>query len=581
MARKAAGSARILAEQIVVLRRHLPLVLGANIAVAATVTTVTRIDKGQWTLFPWFAAILTITLLRMGLQYWSRASLGDPAFNKRLALLFTAASTLSGCIWGVLGIVGFATSEPAEALFVTLVLAGMTAGSVASLSAFPLAYYGYALPAMVPLILRFALMEGALAHAIALLGLMFLGVNLGYSRTMQRTLKDSIGLRFEREELVNDLMAEKARAERASQAKSKFLAATSHDLRQPVHAMGLLLDMMAQETSADARSRTAASIRSALDGLNGLLESFLDISKIEAGALHARMEPVPLRQVFTLLEHEFAPQAEARGLTFRVVGSDAVIETDLVMLLRILRNLVANALSYTPQGAVIVGCRSTGPGDSAPSLRIEVRDSGVGIPAERHKNIFQEFYRIDVVPAARRQGIGLGLAIVDGLARAIGAEIAVRSAPGKGSVFSVAVPRIVHTLDLPDRPLPDAATRFDGKRILIVDDDPLILAALDQLIRRWGAEVTACGDAAEAIALTEAAPAPPDAILADYRLEQGTNGVELISTLNQLLKRIIPAAIITGDINPLELEAAGPGTLLLHKPVSPAKLRATLTALLE
>lgn len=574
--------------QLAVLNSHLAMILAGNVVASCAVVLVTSRTAAvpRRLIWMWFAAILLVTGLRTVQWHRARRLLGDRFGGRstnamRLARRFVIGAGISGCVWGSLGLIAFVGAERETVVFVTLVLGGMTAGSVASLSAYAPAYWAYAIPTVAPLIVKFVAQGDPFSLTCAFLAAVFLAVNLGYAKTYEATLKTSIGLRFENRALIEILSAEKQRADLASQAKSRFLASTSHDLRQPLHAAGLLLETLAHQTRASKAGEIVAAVKGALGGLDDLLGSFLDISKIEAGAIRPSLDNFPLQRLFDNLEREFAPQARGKNLRLRVAPTSVVIRSDPTLLTRILRNFVANALRYTRDGGVLIGCRRLRDDNGTMLVRIEVRDTGVGIAPERQGDIFKEFYRIDEADADPRRGHGLGLAIVAGLARSLGAAVTVRSRLGRGSVFAVAVPAAEAGGSADRAAVAQPAFELEGRHVLIVDDDQRILAPMRDLLERWGCRVTAAETIGGALGALAGDAGPPDAILSDSRLGGGERGAHLIEAVERLYGRPIPAAIVTGDTSVRELNGMDPSRRpILHKPVSPSRLRATLAMLL-
>src|SRR5712692_8500907 len=365
----------------------------------------------------------------------------------------------------------------------------------------------------------------------------------------------------------------------ANLAKSRFLAAASHDLRQPLHALGLFVAQLRGRTSADERKRITARIDAALSAMNELFNALLDVSKLDAGVMTPQLTEFPIAQLLKRIETTFAGTAREKGLSFRVVGTGAWVRSDFILLERIASNLVSNAVRYTTTGGVLVGCRKR-----SDRLRIEVWDTGTGIPQDQQQHIFGEFYRLRKSDRDQRGGLGLGLAIVDRLGRLLDHPVEVNSTLGKGSCFSVAVP-MVHAPAETVKPPVSGRTRFDasnGKLVVVIDDDPLVLEGMGGLIRSWGCSVvTASTDSAALAGLAEY-DRPPDLIISDYHLCDGKTGIEAIMRMRSVLSAPIPAFLMSGDTNPGPLrEARSKGYPLLHKPVDPMALRATLTQVLK
>jgi signal transduction histidine kinase len=365
----------------------------------------------------------------------------------------------------------------------------------------------------------------------------------------------------------------------ANLAKSRFLAAASHDLRQPLHALGLFVAQLCGRTRADERRRIITRINAALSAMNELFNALLDVSKLDAGVLIPQLTEFPTLQLLKRIETTFAGAAREKGLSFRVVTSGVWVRSDFILLERIVFNLVSNAVRYTAAGGLVVGCRRRNG-----QLRIEIWDTGNGIPQDQHQRIFGEFYRLSKHDRDQRGGLGLGLAIVDRLCRLLKHPIELKSTLGKGSCFSVAVP-MVHARAEVVKPLVSDRSRFNitnGKLVVVIDDDPLVLDGMGGLIRSWGCRVvTASTDSAALSGLLQY-DHPPDVIISDYHLCDGITGIEVITRLRSALSASIPAFLMSGDTNPKPLfEAQANGYPLLHKPVDPMALRATLTQVLK
>jgi CheY-like chemotaxis protein len=375
------------------------------------------------------------------------------------------------------------------------------------------------------------------------------------------------------------LEAARRSAEQANAAKTRFLAAASHDLRQPIHALGLLFATLA-ESVRDARTAPLLKqIDSAFDAVDSMLTSLLDISKLDAGVVRPHVGPVDLAALLQRLDDEHQPIARVTGNRLRVRPADAVVASDAAMLHRILANLVSNALRYTIDGRVLVGARRRGR-----SIRIDVYDDGPGIPEDSLEDIFLEFHQLGNPERDRRKGLGLGLAIVKRLADLLGHRIEVRSALGRGSRFSVTLPASAEARPSAARGPLAAAPGADlhGKRVLLLDDEVAVLDAMSSLLERWGCEVTTTAAPEEAEAALASSSAPPDMLIVDYRLRRHASGIETIGRLHQVAGHRIPALVITGDTAPDRLrEAQESGYPLLHKPVKPAELRAVMRQLIS
>ncbi|MBF5095281.1 response regulator [Azospirillum sp. INR13] len=379
--------------------------------------------------------------------------------------------------------------------------------------------------------------------------------------------------------MLNDqLQQAKSQADQANLSKTRFIAAASHDLLQPLNAARLFVSALADLEQPAGNAELVDNIDLALASVEDLLSALLDISKLDAGAVTPELTDFPLRGILAPLATEYAAVAAERGIDLKVVGSGAVVRSDMRLLRRIVQNFLSNALRYVQGGRVVVGCRRTGDG-----IRIEVWDNGPGIPRDKIAEIFQEFRRLDTpVTKGRDRGMGLGLAIVDRVARMLDHPITVRSEPGRGSVFAVTVPRgterrAVRPASIAARPM---TNRLAGTSVLVLDNEPAVVAGMEALLRGWACDVVSATNGDEALAMLSGMPQPPDLLIADYHLDDGALGVNEVARLRAACGRILPAVIVTANRTPeLADEAKAAGCLVLNKPVKPAQLRAVMSGL--
>ncbi len=373
----------------------------------------------------------------------------------------------------------------------------------------------------------------------------------------------------------------KAEAEQANLSKTRFLAAASHDLLQPLNAARLFVSALGDLEQPEPNRGLVDNIDVALASVEDLLSALLDISKLDAGAVRPEVADFPIRSLLGALATEYAAVARERGLDLRVVPSHAVVRSDIRLLRSILQNFLSNALRYTPAkaggGRVLVGCRRTAAG-----LRIEVWDTGPGVPADKLGEIFQEFRRLDTPCANERvRGMGLGLAIVERVARMLDHPITVRSQPGRGSVFAVTVPfgcyaRPARALEAPVR---TSSNRLAGTRVLVIDNEPAVLAGMRALLEGWGCTVATAASGDEALAGLGAVA--PDVLFADYHLDDGVIGFTAIARVRERCGEDLPSVLITANRTAEVVEEAqARGCHVLNKPVRPAQLRAVMTGLL-
>jgi Na+/proline symporter/signal transduction histidine kinase/CheY-like chemotaxis protein len=378
--------------------------------------------------------------------------------------------------------------------------------------------------------------------------------------------------------LNDQLLAAKAEAETANLSKTRFLAAASHDLLQPLNAARLFASTLNERPQTVRDSELLGKLDTALVAVEDLLGELLDISKLDADAVRPQRENFAVTGLLSTLADEFGAVARAHGVDLSVVACSAEIHTDRRLLRRILQNFLSNAIRNTPDGRIVLGCRRI-----AGALRIEVWDTGPGIPEEMRSIVFEEFRQLDS-PAGQKRGLGLGLAIVKRIGRVLDHPIGLRSWTGKGSVFDVTVPLATAPVDQPAAEEPKQRWRGDlvGALILCIDDDREILDGMSALLGEWGCEVVAVPDEAAARAAIEGRGRRPDVILFDYHLDNGIGGLDVYGRLKADYGRDMPGVLISADrSDAVRLAAESTGVHLLNKPVKPAALRALLSRLLQ
>jgi Na+/proline symporter/signal transduction histidine kinase/CheY-like chemotaxis protein len=385
------------------------------------------------------------------------------------------------------------------------------------------------------------------------------------------TLERRVQERTEELTRLNEALAKaKADADAANISKTKFLAAASHDILQPLNAARLYVTSLIERGGRQDRN-LVENIDASLDAVEEIFGALLDMSRLDSGAMRPEFMSFRIHELLRQIELEFAPMAAAKGLTLACVPSSAVVRSDRRLLRRMLQNLVSNAIKYTPTGRVLVGCRRCGA-----NLRIDVYDTGVGIPANRQRDIFQEFHRLDHGAKIAR-GLGLGLSIVERVARVVGSEVTVWSEPGRGSQFSVAVPLSnAKPVELPARDdhRPDFA-QLAGIAALCIDNDPAVLDGMETLLTGWGCSVIKAPGLEESLVAAEASAGLPNGLLVDYHLDRGT-GLDAIAALRARFGDL-PAILITADRSLVVRERARAlGIQVLNKPLKPAALRALL-----
>ena len=552
--------------------------LGVTAAAAAAVALVVSL---RWLkmLNPgpgpvWAGFVLGCALAHIGLAVlhakakardWRR--LGWRSF----AAAFTFICLAEGVGWGFAPLI---LALPGDGVTLTLiVLLGVASGAVPAFGVYLPAFTAFFLPATLPFLLAGVFTRSPVHQVLSLfMVLLVLGIG-GLAIATNLRFKQMVGLRLRQEAMAADLLEQKNAAERANRAKSTFLAAASHDLRQPVHALGLFAATLRGTVLSSEGLRLLDQIEASIGALDGLFAALLDISRLDAGTVEVSPRAFAIAPLIARLCREHLAEAEAKNLRLRWHGGDAVLHSDPVLIERILRNFIANGLRYTETGGVLVACRRRGG-----HALLQVWDTGIGIPAELQDRIFEEYVQIGNPQRDRAKGLGLGLAIVRRLARLLGQRVTLRSIPGQGSCFEITVP-LARSAPEPDEAETIAPAPGRGLVVVVDDEGPIRLGTV-QLLRVWGYEPVAAASLEDA--LRELARRPrPDLVICDYRLRNGESGIDAIEGLRREYRSPIPAMLVTGDTAPERLaEARRSGLLLLHKPVPNARLRAAVTNLL-
>jgi signal transduction histidine kinase/CheY-like chemotaxis protein len=541
-------------------------------------------------LLAWLAVVLLLWLLRLAhfLRYRQRRHALDDATLLAWQGSWRVLALAQGLMWGIAAWIFWGQGERFHDTALILIVYSYALAAVQLLSAQPAVFMAFSVVVLVPLIARVA-SDSSEPYHWQLAGL--LAVLLGITWLMSRTYRDALSkTRFHKQrsdELAAQLRVEKAAAdaarrsaEAANRAKTQFFAAASHDLRQPLHALGLFAETLRQRAHDPEVAALVNSINESVDALEGLFGELLDITRIDTGGVEVAPQAVRLKELFARLKLHFEPTAFEKGLALTLRGARHVAHCDPVILERILRNLVSNAIRYTEDGGVLVSARRRGE-----TLLIQVWDSGIGIPEASLPRIFDEFYQVQhnqPLQAHHRKGLGLGLAIVQRLAALAGAPLTVRSRVGHGTVFSLVVPAGV----APAADAPATTARapigltLEGRRIAVVEDEAAVRDGLEVLLKAWGAEVVSFETVDDARAWAEQAgdEQRPHLLIVDYRLPAGTTGLEALAVLRARWPDTkLPAIVVTGStIGGHEDEAAAHDFHLLIKPVLPNKLRAMI-----
>jgi signal transduction histidine kinase/ActR/RegA family two-component response regulator len=557
-----------------------PSTIVPNIVVGAFLVWIMHDHVPALRLWSWFSLLVIFQLtVPRGMMQRYLADIDSVGAAPRWARAFAWQATTNGMIWGVAAAIFFTPEAPVHLALLCALLCGMSAGAIPVTAMLLPAFYGAVTAMLLPLIARAALTGEADFMALSGMVAVYWVYTLSTGHSHNRLFRASFRQNLENIGLIGRLVEQTALAESAKEmavdadrSKSRFLAAASHDLRQPLHAIALFSNALAENTNPAEMRQLAGNLNASVDALSRLLNTLLDISKLDAGAVVPRPRSFAMADLFERLYNDFGPLAAQQGLRLRMRPTAAVVATDPILLEQVLRNLMSNALRYTPQGTVLVACRRRGD-----DWCIEVRDSGIGIDAQEHAKIFGEYYQIGNAERDRDKGLGLGLAIVDRMAKLIDCPVELRSAPGRGSVFALRVKAGIPAPAAAQSAAPQTCT-LAGMRILVIDDESDILAATGAQLRSWQCDVLAAESLEQALERMEARAWIPDGVISDLRLGHGRNGIEVLDCLRDRHGAELRCVLVTGDTGTGQLQAVRQsGYAVLHKPVRPAKLRALLS----
>jgi len=559
-------------------RVPVPVLLAASFVAAAVWESVS-----ETLVIGWIAAISVVLVVRWRYsQYAAARASGDV---DRALLIIAGLSVCNGVAMGSGAILFFPELELDRRAVVTMVFVCTSAGAVAANAGYARAFYAYSIPLAGLLAAAWLLDGDAESLWIAMLIVLFPVIQAMFVHENERTLRESYEIRYKNERLVRQLelerqavLREKDRAEEANRAKSRFLAAASHDLRQPLHSVSLFSAALALQKTDPRSQQLGREIAAATQSLGALLDALLDISKLDADAVRPEPSRFALEKFLTRIAVDLRPVALEKSLSVEIDAIEHVpVETDAVLLERIVRNLADNALKYTKRGGLRLEARQSGQ-----RALLVVADTGQGIPREEQERVFEEFYQLSNPERDRSRGIGLGLAIVRRLTNLLGIEITMDSEVGRGTRFLLSMPLAVpRAPDADVAPLASVAEDVvpPGARVLVIDDETSVREGMRSLLETWGLAVTLASGIDEALATLNGKP--PDLIIADHRLRGNENGIELVRRVRSKAGAV-PALLITGDkAAQLVSEAQQLGLELLHKPVSERALRRAIAQVLR
>ncbi len=531
-------------------------------------------DKG----ILWWAGLLhSIHVLRLGLNW---AYHRDQAAWQRPALWgrrYAFGIGLAGAAWGLLPMFVLPHQDLATTSLMMLVLLGMGSGALGSVVAYRPAIMAWMVPTLFPLPFMLLWFQPPLYQALAMIGIIFLVVQLMFALGQNQLLINALKAQFANAELVKQLRDQMTLTEEADREKSRFLASASHDLRQPMHALGLFAIALEKRLVGSPEAPLINNLNRCIDSLDRSFNAMLDISKLDAGVVEPQWQTFPIRDVFRRLHMHFAGLAEERGLNLRFKPGGKHVVSDPMLLERILSNLIQNAIKYTKEGGIVVVARTAGP-----HIHIEIWDTGLGMPDGELPKIFDEFYQLHNPERDRSRGLGMGLAIVKRLALLLNHPLTIASTEGQGTKIRITVPRpdmeSLHGSDLEGETIPSPIG--NARTLLFIDDEEAIRESMRVLLQEWDYEVLVAGSIAEACDLAARHHEPIHAVLSDLRLRNGEDGLQCIAAIRDTLGYPIPALLVTGDTSPEQVKRVhDSGHRVMFKPVLPKELYTMLRQL--
>lgn len=562
-------------EQVKALFSSLPVLLIGNFTVSL-LTVVFLLDAFKSThLLIWLGIATLIILLR----WWTSRKYNKEQVNakntKYWLSLFTFFSFLTGLHWGLIPILFFSTDLPVYVLFITSIYSGYIAVAISSNALYFPTFLAFAIPSTFLFATKNLLQGETIYTSIGIMVLFYFVIIIIFARNVRDLFVNNCQLNYENSQLLNDLTLQKENAEKAVDDKNQFLAAASHDLRQPLHAMGLFIDALRPHVENTSGKQIVEKISQSKHAINGLLHGLLDISRLDADVVENYPQNIALSSMIHPIEEEFQLNAEEKGISLEFhVPSDHIAYIDPVLIERVLRNLIDNAIKYTQQGKVSLLSE-----EKKSSILISIKDTGIGIPSDQQETIFIEFKQLNNSERDRRKGLGLGLSIVKRLCSLMQVDFQLQSELNQGTTISLRLPK--GNPEKTIKPETTGGLLLQDITVVVIDDEQDILDGMQGVLNHWGCQVILALSGDEAITALHQNDITPDLIIADFRLRDHENGIEVIERIREEYNEKIKALLITGDTAPDRLQLTQTANVVvMHKPVEAKDLNTQIQALL-
>lgn len=565
-------------EKILIAHRNCPATLIGNALGAIPMTLVMQNTSYAMAAISWFCVLYLLIIVR----WWHYQTLDTSTAQSedifRYGKVQVLLALLSGSVWGSAGILFFDPAAISNLAFVILTFVCMLAGSLASLSARPIAYAAFALPVMLPLSVIMLLQDEHFFNWMGFGAIVYLAATFAFCLNIYKVITQSLRLQYENLDLIRDLQEQKEVADKANRDKSRFLASASHDLRQPLHAVNLFTELLSEKLTSPSQQRDIDNIQQGLQSLNELLDVLMDISRLDANIVQANKISFDLGSLLAKIEPQFRLDALRHGLSLDIEKTRHIVFSDPLLIERVITNLLVNAVRYTKQGGIRVVVSET----DHKHIQLHINDTGIGIPKDSLDDIFDEFVQLDNPERNRQKGLGLGLAIVRRIMDLLEHHIEIESEVSKGTNITLSLPlsNEQNLIQHQEAEQPRRVNMMEDLNVMIVDNEVSIVEAMTELLQGWGCTCQAYTTTEMAIKAINNRE-KPDFLLVDYRMPGQYSGCRFVSYIETIMGKT-PTVIITGDTSESVVnEIKQHDFQLLHKPIKAVQLRMLMEKMLK
>lgn len=560
-------------EQAKAVYENTKILISGAVAVSLVTLFVFWSEVPSFVLYIWIGAAVGIIIGRLLTLKAFRGNTITIENSQNWLNISLLWSFLTGCHWGLIPTYFLTTDATQYTVFVSIIYTGYLSGAISTNSAYPYGFIALGVPTTLCFAGRFFYEGGSFYNTIGIMVVFYFATSLLLARKSGKLFREARELNFKNMSLIDELVVQKDAAVQATQSKDRFLAAASHDLRQPLHSSGLLLSALEQYVDGSKGKALLQDIRMSGEALSHSFNSLLDVSRLDAGVVESNIRSIDLTKYLQPLLRDGQVRASEKGLTFNNSGEHIAVNTDSILFKRIVGNLVSNAIAYTSSGNIEVEWSKI----NLHYARIIIKDSGIGIDPSQFNDIFSEYYQVDNPERDREKGFGLGLSIVQRLCTMLNIGLYVSSVLGEGTTFALYIQlgNLSDTIKTPEQIR--SLGNLQSITALVIDDDASVRKSMSEVLQVWGCKVITEASQESAVTTVSQLDTNLDLIVADYRLRDNKTGAEAIEAIRDELNQAIPAIIVTGDTSPERLQQLTmSGLPVLHKPVSASALRAAI-----